>query len=360
MSNAPEYELSLSFGFNKDGVPKRPYTAQAYSEGWEPHTLPLAHLMEHVSHGGAWSQTLFSNQQRSNDNAVGVAFPVAEYDLPKCDHDKTLPDYEKAKQTNPTIEEVIELGRQGHIAAAYLSQSCDPSQGVFAGRLIPTMSRPLAGEELQLYRGVAEVFHRDIEALTGKHIGDRCGTGIARWWAGCDKPEKVLFCNSDLVVYDTDELIERAQEEVIKAEPFKYLPKRNNTPGEKTPLSKATVRVIRWLFDEGLPPPDADSFQGLVSPAKALTRLYSPTFDEDFCNWIRSSAYRLRSIGGSAERFLYSGQQFNCASVGWFIRRVDEYVPDWREVFKQQFGYPPGLDNFNPTLRGRAVANSDF
>ena len=355
MSDNPQYGISISFGFNKDGVPKRAYSSSSYSSGWEPHDKSLDALMEHAAHGGAWSQTQFANGERCNDNAVSVAFPVAEYDLPKCEENKELPDYEKAKVTNPSIETVMEMGRAGLIAAAYASQSCDMSHGIFAGRLIPTMDRPLIGEELQSFKAVAEVFHRDIEDFTGLPIGDRCGTGIARWWAGCDDPAKLLFCNPDLVVYKTDQLLERAQEEVISKEPFKYLLKRNNAPAEKTSLSKATVRVIRWLFEEGLPPPDAESFRSLVSPAKALTRLYSPTFDDVFCDWISSSAYRLRSIGGSAERFLFSGQQFDCASVGWFIRRVDEAVPEWRETFKAQFGYPPGLDNFNPTLRNRAV-----
>jgi hypothetical protein len=211
---------------------------------------------------------------------------------------------------------------------------------------------------MSLYRGIAEVFHRDIEAFTGLEIKDRCGLGVARWWAGAPSRQYLTGIRPDLIVYETSALIERAKAEVIAKEPHKYLP-RQTAPTERTPLSKATVRVIRWLFSEGLPPPDAESFQQLVSPAKALARLYSPMFDEDFCDWISSSAYRLKSVGGSAERFLASGQQFDCASVGWFIRRVDDAAPTWRQEFEETFGYGPGLDNFNPNLRGRVVA-ADF
>ena len=49
--------------------------------------------------------------------------------------------------------------------------------------------------------------------------------------------------------------------------------------------------------------------------------------------------------------FVYRGDPFDNASVGWFVRAVDRQVPDWRDLFEVEFGAYPGLDCFNPDKR---------
>ncbi len=308
--------------------------------------------------GGAWSQSVFADGLRKGSNVQSFQLVVAEYDLKK----KVLPDLSEAVDVEasraacPTTDLVQQMGAEGLISAAHISQSGDPTSGIFSGRMLGLISAPI--EDPDLFKPCAEIFHRDIEKRTGLTIVDRCGCDRARWWAGSNDPAGLIFLNEGLVVYDRDELIARAQEEVIKPEPFKYRSQANDTPAEATTFSKSTMRALRFIFDEVLAPPDAESHAKIVNPAKALARLVSPALDTEFCNWLSSSEYRLRKIGGDAERFLYAGDMFNNAGIGWFIRRVDDDHPDWREQFKEVYGYHPGLNDFNP--RFRRNGNADF
>ena len=346
--------VSQSDGFNKDGVPKRPKTALAYSENWYPSSISLEQLMMDAGEGKPFSPATYIDQERCGANAIAIGVMTAEYDVVKLATDKTQVDWEATKLAVPTIEMVRALVEAGIIDAFYASQSGRADLG--AGRFIKMISRPMT--EVEKYRAASEVFHQDIEEFTGLPMTDRCGRDVARWWAGTNDPAKLIACNTEGTPLDTDELLARA-DELMAAEPFKYQTQRKDTPAERQSLSKQVVRTINWIFNEALPPPDSNSYQNIVSPAKALARLYSPLFDEVFCDWISSSQYRLNTIGGSAERFLYAGGGFNCASVGWFIRAVDKEVPDWRADFEAQFGFKPGLNDFNPQ-RKLALISEDF
>lgn len=359
MSEAIEFDHSRSAGFNTDGIPKRPRNPYCYSEGWERVTSALGDLIHnHIMCGGAWSQSVFTDGKRKGSNVETVQLLVAEYDLKKkvLDDCSEVIDWKASRAACPPIDTIKAMGEEGLISAAHISQSGDPSTGIFSGRIIGLISAPL--EDPDKYKAASEVFHRDIEERTGLTIGDRCGTDRARWWAGTNNPEALIYFNEDQVVYDTKELLERAEAEVIAKEPFKYRAQSNDTPAEPTSFSKSTMRVLKYIFDEVLDPPDAESHATIVNPAKALARLVSPALDNEFCAWLSTSEYRLRKIGGSPERFLYSGDQFNNAGIGWFIRRVDDLHPHWREEFKENFGYNPGLNNFNP--RYRRNTGSDF
>ena len=122
-------------------------------------------------------------------------------------------------------------------------------------------------------------------------------------------------------------------------------------------MSPATIWIIRWIIENILPPPDADAYNTLVTPAKALVRLVSPQLDETFCNWIAQSDYRMQKAGNDPLDFLYRREEFDNASDGWFIKRVDENGPNWRELFEVGFGAYPGLDRFNPDKHLPGMAN---
>ena len=264
-------------------------------------------------------------------------------------------DWDTSRAACPTVEAIKQLGAEGKIAMAHISQSGDLSTGVFSGRILVTLSEPI--EDRDLYKPCSEIVHQDIETATGLTITDRCGTDKARWWAGTNNPENLIVCNHNLIVYDTQELIERAQV-LVAANPNRYRA-MSDTPARKTKLSKTTMRAIRFIFQE-LPPPDGESHQAIVTPAKALARMVEPDLDDDFCEWISSSEYRLRKIGGDPLRFLYAGDLFNNAGVPWFVRAADKIIPNWRESFKDKYGYHPGLDDFNPNHELGRDISSDF
>lgn len=69
------------------------------------------------------------------------------------------------------------------------------------------------------------------------------------------------------------------------------------------------------------------------------------------------SEYRMSKIGNDPIDFLYRGDPFDNASVGWLIRVVDRIIPDWRELFEVEFGAYPGLDCFNPDKRQPGMVN---
>ena len=344
--SAPLMHLSQNNGFNKDGVPKRPKHPYAYSLKWFPVLITLEQVLMDAGQGIAWSPGQFIDQERCAANLLGMGAMVAEFDVVKLATDKTQVDWDATKLAVPSIEMVHALVEAGIIDAFYASQSGRADLG--AGRYIKMLSRQMT--EVEKYRAASEVFHQKIEDFTGLPMTDRCGKDGARWWAGTNDPAKIIACNSDGIPLDTDELLAEA-DELIAKEPFKYQSHSKDTPAERQSLSKQVIRTINWIFNEALPPPDSNSYQNIVSPAKALARLYAPLFDEPFCDWISSSQYRLNTIGGSAERFLYAGDGFNCASIGWFIRAVDREVPQWRADFEAQFGFKPGLNDFNPQRR---------
>lgn len=178
------------------------------------------------------------------------------------------------------------------------------------------------------FKAAAELFHRDVEAATGRKITDRCGCDKVRWWGGLKSPEHLLFVRPELVSYETPKLVERAQKDVVRENPYQYKAREVGQKTSESDMSPATIWIIHWIFKNILPPPDADAYNTLVTPAKAVTRLVSPQLDEAFCNWIAHSQYRMLKIGNDPLDFLYRGEAFDNASVGWFIRRVDENVPD--------------------------------
>ena len=72
--------------------------------------------------------------------------------------DSDVIDWERTAEANPRIEDIEKLPL---IAAAYLSQSCDPSKGVFVGRLIATINEPITDH--YKFKAAAELFHRDVK-----------------------------------------------------------------------------------------------------------------------------------------------------------------------------------------------------
>lgn len=65
----------------------------------------------------------------------------------------------------------------------------------------------------------------------------------------------------------------------------------------------------------------------------------------------------MQKAGNDPLDFLYRREEFDNASDGWFIKRVDENVPNWRELFEVGFGAYPGLDRFNPDKHLPGMAN---
>ena len=114
----------------------------------------------------------------------------------------------------------------------------------------------------------------------------------------------------------------------MRENPYQYKAREVGQKTSESDVSPATIWIIHWIFKNILPPPDADAYNTLVTPAKAVTRLVSPQLDEAFCNWVAQSQNRMQKIGNDPLDFLYRGEAFDNASVGWFIRRVDENVPD--------------------------------
>ena len=135
-----------------------------------------------------------------------------------------------------------------------------------------------------------------MEAATGKAIGDRCGTDKVRFWGGLMSEQHLLFVKPDLVSYETPALLQRAKEEVVSENPYQYQA-RDNDYAEDGEVSEATLWVIRWIFRTILPPPDADCYNELVTPCKALARRVGPALDEEFFNWMSQSDYRMSKIG---------------------------------------------------------------
>jgi hypothetical protein len=156
--------------------------------------------------------------------------------------------------------------------------------------------------------------------------------------------------------YETPALLQRAKDEVVSENPYQYQAREDDSD-EDGEVSQATLWVIRWIFRTILPPPDAESYAELVTPCKALARKVGPALDEEFANWISQSDYRMAKVGNDPIDFLYRGDPFDNASVGWFIRAVDRIVPDWRDLFEVEFGAYPGLDCFNPDKRQPGMVN---
>ena len=349
-SDSPVYQFSYNTGFGANGSPKKPKRQTAYGEGWVHAVGTLQELIDHALQMHGWSCSVFTEGKRKGANWLCSGLLACEYDATKYP-DSDVINWEATIAANPSVEQVINLP---FIAAAYQSESCDLSKGVFVGRLIATLSEPIT--DPQLVKAASELLHRDVEAATGKSIGDRCGTDKVRFWGGLKSADHLLFVRPVLVSYQTPELLQRAKVEVVAENPYQYQP-RDNSPAEDTEVSEATLWVIRWIFRNILPPPDAECYQDLVTPCKALARKVGPALDEEFFNWISQSEYRMSKIGNDPIDFLYRGDHFDNASVGWFIRAVDKQVPDWRELFEVEFGAYPGLDCFNPDKRQPGMIN---
>ena len=129
-------------------------------------------------------------------------------------------------------------------------------------------------------------------------------------------------------------MLARAEVEVIQQNPYQYQARVNTIQVEESEISPATVWILRWIIQKILPPPDAEAYTQLVTPAKATARLVSPQLDEDFCNWIALSDYRMERVNHDPMDFFYKAEDFDNASVGWFIHAVDKQVPDWRDFLR--------------------------
>lgn len=347
----PVYQFSYNPGFGKNGSPKKPFKTSSYGEGWIHTVGTLTELIDHAVQMHGWSGALFQDGKRDGKHWFASCLLVCEFDAVKF-YDSDVIDWEATHKANPRIEDIEKLP---FIAAAYLSQSCDPSQGVFVGRLIATISTPIT--DAYEFKATAELFHRDVEAATGCKIIDRCGCDKVRWWGGLKSPEHLLFVSPELVSYETPALIQRAQEVVVRENPYQYQARDNSSAGNESEVSPATVWILRWIFDNILPPPDSNTYDKIMKSSKAVARLVSPQLDEAFCNWIAQSAYRMEKVSRDPLNFLYSGDAFDYASVGWFIRDVDRLVPDWRDLFEVEHGAYPGLDCFNPNKRQPGMVN---
>lgn len=346
----PVYQFSYNTGFGANGSPKKPKHQSAYGSGWVHAVGTLQELIDHALQMHGWSGSVFTDGKRKGSDWLCTGVLACEFDRVKLPGSDDT-DWEATIANNPTIEEVMELPG---IAAAYLSESCDPSKRVFVGRLLATIDSPITDKNQA--KAALEVFHQDVEQATGRTIADRCGTDLSRFWGGLKSEEHLLFVKPEMVSYKTEELVERAKTEVIAKQPFKYQ-ERSGSCEQSNEVTPATLFVVRWIFQNILPPPDGDSYNELVTPAKALARLAAPALDEAFCNWIALSDYRMSKIGHDPQDFLYKGCPFDNASVGWFIRSVDKQVPDWRELFEVEFGAYPGLDCFNPDKRQPGMVN---
>ena len=173
----------------------------------------LQELIDHALAMHGWSCSVFTGGKRKGSEWLCTGVLACEFDRVKFPgSDET--DWETTVANNPTIEEVMNLPG---VAAAYLSESCDPSRGVFVGRLIATIDCPITDK--QDAKAAQEVFHQDIEKATGRTIADRCGTDVSRFWGGLKSPDHLLFVKPELVSYKTSELLERAKVEVISKDP---------------------------------------------------------------------------------------------------------------------------------------------
>ena len=350
-TDLPVYQFSFNTGFGKNGSPKKPFNTRSYGEGWIHAVGTLSELIDHAKQMHGWSGAVFQGGKRDGKHWAASHLLVCEFDAVKYP-DSDVIDWERTAEANPRIEDIEKLPL---IAAAYLSQSCDPSKGVFVGRLIATINEPITDH--YKFKAAAELFHRDVEAATDCVITDRCGCDKVRWWGGLKSPEHLLFVRPELLSYETAELLARAEVEVIQQNPYQYQARQNPSQVDESEISPATVWILRWIFQKILPPPDAEAYTQLVTPAKAIARLVSPQLDEDFCNWIALSDYRMEKVNHDPMDFLYKGEEFDNASVGWFIRAVDKQVPDWRDLFEVEFGAYPGLDCFNPDKRLPGMIN---
>lgn len=350
-TDSPRYQFSYNTGFGKNGSPKKPFNTRSYGEGWVHAWGTLEELIGHALQMHGWSGAVFQSGKRDGKHWFASHLLVCEFDAVKHPNSDEI-DWEKTAVANPPIEAIEKLP---FIAAAYLSQSCDPSKGVFVGRLIATITAPIT--DAFEFKAAAELFHQDVERATGCTITDRCGVDKVRWWGGLKSPEHLLFVRSDLTSYETSALLERAQVEVVSKNPYHYQSRDDTQTVAEGSVSPATIWIIKWIFRYILPPPDAEAYTSLVTPAKALARMTAPSLDEEFCNWIAQSQYRMEKVNNDPLEFLYKGESFDNASVGWFIRAVDKQVPDWRELFMVEFGAYPGLDCFNPTRRQPGMVN---
>ncbi|QNI54959.1 hypothetical protein SynBIOSE41_02460 [Synechococcus sp. BIOS-E4-1] len=347
----PLYQFSYNEGFGKNGSPKKPFNTRSYGEGWIHSVESLTGVMEHAQQMHGWSGAVFQDGKRDGKHWFASGLLVCEFDTVKYPDSDAI-DWERTIASNPRIEDIEKIP---FIAAAYLSQSCDPSKDVFVGRIIATISQPIT--DPYEFKAAAELFHQDVETATGCVITDRCGCDKVRWWGGLKSPEHLLFVRPELVSYETPELIERAQVEVVQKNPYQYQPRDNSEAVAEGSVSPATVWILRWIFRTILPPPDAEAYNSLVTPAKALARLVSPQLDQEFCDWMSLSEYRMEKVNNDPLDFLYKGESFDNASVGWFIRAVDKQVPDWRDLFEVEYGAYPGLDCFNPSKRQPGMVN---
>ena len=107
-----------------------------------------------------------------------------------------------------------------------------------------------------------------------------------------------------LLSYETAELLARAEVEVIQQNPYQYQARQDTSQVDESEISPATVWILRWIFQKILPPPDAEAYTQLVTPAKAIARLVSPQLDEHFCNWIALSDYRMEKVNHDPMDFL--------------------------------------------------------
>lgn len=65
----------------------------------------------------------------------------------------------------------------------------------------------------------------------------------------------------------------------------------------------------------------------------------------------------MEKVNHDPMEFLYKGEDFDNVSVGWFIRAIDKQVPDWRDLFEDEFGAYPGFNCFNPDKRLPGMVN---
>ena len=132
-------------------------------------------LIDHAKQMHGWSGAVFQGGKRDGKHWAASHLMVCECDAVKFP-DSDVIDWVRTVEANPRIEDIEKLP---FIAAAYLSQRCNPSKGVFVGRLIATINEPITNH--YKFKAAAELFHRDVEAATGCVITDRCGCDKVRW-----------------------------------------------------------------------------------------------------------------------------------------------------------------------------------
>lgn len=203
-----------------------------------------------------WSCSVYTEGKSKGANWLCSGLLACEYDAVKYPDSDEI-NWDATIAANPSVEDVMNLP---FIAAAYQSESCDLTKGVFVGWLIATISENIT--DPYLVKAASELLHRDVEAATGKAIGDRCGTDKVRFWGGLKSEQHLLFVKPDLVSYETPALLQRAKEEVVLENPYQYQA-RENDYSEDGEVSEATLWVIRWILRTILSLPDADCYNEL-------------------------------------------------------------------------------------------------